>query len=192
MTRWVITAKAFSLGRAVANPRHLYDLVFPIMENLRDTTQESVHLLVTEGREAVLIERLESPLPVRTIFPLGTRAPLHATAYGKAIMTYMSTEALDEYLSQGLEALTPHTLSDPDKLRKELEATRARGWAQAMNELGDGVSAIAAAILNHQGMPVAGLSIAYPSQRLSEETRRRYGELIVDTVSRISGRLAAG
>lgn len=192
ITRWVITAKAFSLGREVANSRHLHDMALPMMENLRDVTQESVHLVVAEGREVVLIERLESPLPVRTIFPLGMRAPLHATAYGKAILTYLSPEALDTYLAQGLEVLTPHTVHDPDVLRKELEVTRMRGWAATTNELGDGVSAIAAAILDRQGRPVAGLSIAYPSHRLSEETRQRFGELVVDTVSRISSRLSAG
>ena len=192
ITRWVITTKALSLGQEVANSRHLHDMALPMMENLRDTTQESVHLVVAEGREVVLIERLESPLPVRTIFPLGMRAPLHATTYGKSILTHWSPEALEEYLAQGLEILTPHTLHDPEALRKDLEVTRLRGWAATTNEVGDGVSAIGAPILDRQGHPVAGLSIAFPSNRLSEETRQRYGKLVVDTVSQISSRLSAG
>lgn len=71
-------------------------------------------------------------------------------------------------------------------------STRLRGWAATTNEVGDGVSAIGAPILDRQGHPVAGLSIAFPSNRLSEETRQRYGKLVVDTVSQISSRLSAG
>ncbi len=192
VTRWVITAKAFSLGRVVANSRRLHDTALPLMEELRDATQESVHLTVAEGREAVLIERLESPQPVRTIFPLGIRVPLHATANGKAILAYLSPEALEHYLAQALEAVTAHTIRDPAVLRQELEEIRACGWATTVDELSEGVSAIASAILDQLGRPMAGLSITYPSNRLPEEVRRRFGQLMADTAARIGSQLAAG
>lgn len=179
-TKWVLTAKSFSLGRHVADSNHLRDAVLPVMERLRDVTQESVHLVIAEGREAVLLERLDSTLAIRTFLPLGARAPLHATANGKAILAYFGEQAIDNYMAPGLEAMTGRTLRDPELLRSELSQIRARGWSMAVDELADGASAVASPILDGPGRAVASLSISCPTTRFSENVRADYAKLVVE------------
>ena len=179
-TKWVITAKSFSLGRHVADSGRLRDAVLPVMERLRDTTHESIHLVIAEGREAVLLERVDSTLAIRTFIPLGARAPLHATANGKAILAYWGEQAVNGYLEPGLESLTDRTLRDPGQLREELALIRSRGWSMAVDELADGASAVAAPILDQPGKAVASISISCPTIRFSESVRENYAELILD------------
>ncbi len=193
---WVITARAFSLGRRAADQGHLRSTVLPIMERLRDETKESVHFMMPEGRDVVLMGRLESPHAVRTSYLVGARGPLHATANGKAILAHYDDAALDEYIAQGLSSSATRTLTDPAALRLELTRIRERGFASAVDELSDGASAAAAAILDPVGRPVASLSISVPTIRYGEGEQERYAELIAaaakEAANRVYGQHAPG
>ena len=84
-TRWQITSKAFSIGRHVAENGNLRETALPVMKKLWEKIGESIHLVIAEGERAVLLERLETPQPVRLFLPMGGSAPLHAVASGKAL-----------------------------------------------------------------------------------------------------------
>jgi DNA-binding IclR family transcriptional regulator len=176
---WVITARAFSLGRRAADQGHLRSAVLPIMEQLREETRESIHLMMPEGRDVVLMGRLESPQTVRTFFIVGGRGPLHSTANGKSILAYYDDDAFERYLAGGLESRAARTQTDPDALRSELAEIRSRGWAMAVDEASDGASAVAAPILDLLDRPIASLSISVPTSRFGATERLRYGKLVM-------------
>ncbi len=46
--------------------------------------------------------------------------------------------------SAPLIALTPHTITDPERLAAELRRVRRRGWSEAVNERELGLASIAA------------------------------------------------
>jgi IclR family transcriptional regulator, acetate operon repressor len=186
---WVITARAFSLGRRAADQGHLRSTVLPIMERLRDESQESIHFMMPEGRDVVLMGRLESPHTVRTFYVVGARGPLHATANGKAILAHYDENALDEYISHGLSSSAKRTLTDPSALRAELARIRERGFASAVDELSDGASAAAAAILDPAGRPIASLSISVPTIRFGAAEQKRYAELVSAAAKEASERV---
>jgi IclR family acetate operon transcriptional repressor len=186
---WVITARAFSLGRRAADQGHLRSAVMPIMEQLREETQESIHLMMPEGRDVVLMGRLESPQTVRTFFIVGARGPLHSTANGKSILAYYDDAALEQYLAGGLESRAPRTQTDPAALRAELADIRERGWAIAVDEASDGASAVAAAILDPLERPIASLSISVPTSRFGANEHLRYGKLVMEAAQEASRRV---
>jgi len=188
-TRWVITSKTFTLGRHVADTGHLRTSVLPVMEQLRDATRETIHLVVADGREAVLLERLESPQAIRIFLPLGTHGPLHASATGKAILSRYSEAPIADYLAHELKAFTSKTINEADSLRAELQAARRRGYAMAIDEREIGASAIAAPIVDGSGKPVAALSISCPTSRFSKAVRARYADLIVAAAGRAGAQL---
>lgn len=188
-TRWVITSKAFTIGRHVAENGNLRDTALPVMKKLWEKTGESVHLVIAEERRAVLLERLETPQTVRLVLPLGGSSPLHTVASGKAILAFYNEESLDRYMAAGLEKLTDFTMVQPDKLRKQLKQIRNRKWAIAVNELAVGASAAASPIFDHKGQVMASLTISCPTSRFPKSVHEGYASLLVEAAAQISRQL---
>ncbi len=189
-TRWVITAKAFSIGRHVAENGNLRETALPVMKTLWETVGESVHLVIAEERRAVLLERLETPQPVRLFLPLGGSSPLHTVASGKAMLAFYEDAAIDQYIGGGLEKLSPFTMTEPGALRKELKKIRARGWAIAVDELAEGASAAAAPIFDAKKRVIAALTLSCPTSRFPKAARSKYAALLVEAAAQITRNLS--
>ena len=61
------------------------------------------------------------------------------------------------------------TLTSPDDLFADLEATRRRGWSYDDQERHYGMRCIAAPIHNVHGEAIAGISISGPAARLPDD-----------------------
>jgi IclR family acetate operon transcriptional repressor len=183
---WTLSPKLLSLAQRAGHPR-LRELALPIMEKLRNKTRETIHLMVPhDDRTVVLIERLDSPQPLRIVRSLGGRSMLHVASNGKAVLAHRDASELDAYLARPLKASTPHTITDPAALRAELASVRAQGYAVSMGELDEGVRAVAAAILGPDERPVGSLSISCPAHRLPDERVARYGAWVRAAAKEIS------
>ncbi|MEV0819632.1 IclR family transcriptional regulator [Nonomuraea rubra] len=169
VTRWQVTSKALQVARRTE--LGLRDAAVPVMEELRQATGETIHLMVPEGDAVVLIERLETDKPLRIVLPLGIRLPLHASANGKAVLAH-----LDRPFGE-LPGYTATTITDPRALRAELDAVLRRGYADNRGEWRADIAAVAAAVLGPAG-PIASLSVSTPASRMTEELRAEYGKLV--------------
>ncbi len=188
-TRWQITSKAFSIGRHVAENGNLRETALPVMKKLWEEIGESIHLVIAEGGRAVLLERLETPHPVRLFLPMGGSAPLHAVASGKALLAFYDEEAVERYIAQGLEKLTEFTVTEPDSVRKQMKQIRSRRWAIAVDELAYGASAAASPIFDAKGHVVASLTISCPTSRFPKSVRGKYVALLAEAATEISRHL---
>lgn len=189
--RWKITSKLFMLSRSAETEARLRRAALPVMQELRDDTQETTHLMVREERHLVLIERVDSPLALRTVRDLGSRSPLHTSANGKVFLAHLSTREQEDYLSGKLSALTENSKTDPDLLRKEIAQIRKLGYATNIGELDLHVHAVAAPILTQEGRPIAALSISSPAARLPLDRMASFGEKVINAARTVSQRLAA-
>ena len=88
-----------------------------------------------------------------------------------------------------LEHLAPRTITDPAALRRDLELTRARGYATAVDELEPGLWAVAAPVRDAGGTVVAALSISGPTVRLHDGLLEELGRLVRDEASTVSIRI---
>jgi IclR family transcriptional regulator, acetate operon repressor len=188
--RWKITSKLFMLSRSAETEARLRRAALPIMQSLRDETQETTHLMVREERHLVLIERVDSPLALRTVRDLGSRSPLHTSANGKAYLAHLSAREQEDYLNGKLSALTENSKTDPDLIRKDLAQIRKLGYATNVGELDLHVHAVAAPVMNQEGRPIAALSISCPSSRLPVEKMPLFGEKVIAAARTVSLRLA--
>ncbi|MQA85994.1 MAG: helix-turn-helix domain-containing protein [Streptosporangiales bacterium] len=189
LTRWLLTTKALHVGWHAIGELSLREAAMPVMEQLRRQTEETIHLMVPEGNRVVLIERLETPKPVRIIIPLGGGAPIHASSNGKVILAHSPPVEVERVIAEGLPRYTDTTIVDPDELRAELAATRVRGYATNSAEWRSDIAAVAAAILNVDGHPVGSLSISTPAVRMPAEVAPQYGRLVRDAARRITASL---
>lgn len=189
--RWLVSTRAFVVGSTVGDRGGLRTCALPVMNRLAAEVHETIHLMIPEGHEVVLIERIDSPHPVRAVAPLGARAPLHASSNGKAVLAYLPENQVEDYLRSSIQAITPYTTTDPVHLRDELNQISARGYAVNLEELQDGVVSVAASIRPGGGMPTGSLSISGPKARMPRKVHAQYGEKVRKAADDIAALLPA-
>ena len=158
--------KLWELGNRVSLRLAVRHAAQARMTELLLATRESVHLSVLEGHEVLYVHKLVSPQPVRAYFEVGSRAPAHCVATGKAILAWQPKAALEQFAASGLQRYTAATIVDPDDFLREMERVRTQGYAVNRGEWRDSVWAIGAPIRDSAGTVVAALGISGPSSRI--------------------------
>jgi DNA-binding IclR family transcriptional regulator len=184
-TRWGLTTKALTVGLAGSRETSLRELAIAEMTELRDATGETVHLAVPEEHELVIIARLDGTHSLRTFLPLGARAPLHATASGRAMLAEMSDDDIDAVLDRGLRRYTKRTLVDRDRVWREVRLARRRGYGTNAGEWRTDIAAIGASIGSPAGKPLAAFSISMPLKRYQAANNSRIAELVIEAANRV-------
>ena len=157
----------FDLAAAMPTQRPLHEAVLVPMTELRARTGETVQVGVLDRRHVVYVERLDSPNTLRVFTKLGRRAHAHCTSSGKVLLAFLPRAERDRLLDGwNPVARTPHSITDVDVLRRELDAVRRRGYAENRQESELGVVSIAAPIRGSGGLTIASLSLAGPSSRM--------------------------
>ena len=174
------------LSLASAVHRDIRRTALPTMQRLVELTNETAFLSVCHGEEAVCIERVNSPLPFRVNYDVGSRHPLGAGAPGKLFLAYLDRAARDESTMpvNGFR----HPAARPLDAH-ELSRIRRQGYAFSSGELQPGASGLAAPVFNHQGWMVASLGLVGPAIRWDEVTTARNAELLLEACREISGEL---
>jgi IclR family acetate operon transcriptional repressor len=188
---WSLSVKALSVaGRAVDSQHGLRGVAVPVMEDLRRATEETIHLLVRERTHVVLIERLDGIKAVRVFNPVGGRGSVFRTSSGKAMLAALPQAELDRYVDI-LRGRAELGAQAPEPFLAELEQVRRRGFAINLASNQPDVHAVAAAILDARGAPLAAVTVSAPPERLPPSTCERIGPLVVDAARRISVGLRA-
>jgi len=169
----------------------LRHLAHDTLRQLRDQTGETVHLAVPSGLEMVYIDKLESLQKVRMTSRIGTRVLLYASSVGKAYLALLAEDERHGMLDRIVyRRMTAHTISGRSELERELAQVAERGYALDREETELEILCIGAAIRNHAGEPVGGISISVPKYRFRPETRRKHAKLVVEAARQISARIA--
>jgi IclR family acetate operon transcriptional repressor len=183
---WQLSMHALVVaGRAMECRSGLRSVAIPVMEGLRRSTEETVHLVVPYRGSVALLERLDGIKPVRVFHPFGGRAPLHLTSSGKAILAHLPQAELEAYLVEKLSRETAGK-AKTQSLLKELRWVRKRGFAVNLGQNVPDANAAGAAILGENDRPIAAITISAPSERMPEKLCLIYGELVNDAARRIS------
>lgn len=165
--RYRLGLAVHDLGGAVSAGSTMHAAVLLPMSDLRTRTGETVQLGVLDGREVVYVERLENPNALRAHIDDGRRIGAHATGAGKCLLAYLPPNQLDRLLDGWeLPRFTPHTLTSPAALRRDLLKTRRRGYAINLQESELGTFSVAAPIRDTAGRVVAALAVIGPAHRL--------------------------
>src|SRR3990170_2530063 len=132
----------------------------PVLEELAEQTRETVTLGVISGDDVVSIDQVTGTRSIVSVSWVGKRTPLHSTSTGKVLLAGMSDAELDRRLARGLERSTPRTVTDPAELRTQPAGVRRRGWAQTLEELEEGLNALAAPVRQADGAVAGALSVS--------------------------------
>ncbi len=183
--------KLLHFGEAVRRGLHLPQVAAPVLDQLAETTGETVFLGVLDGLEAVCVDKRESRHPVRLYAEIGRRAPLHAGGVPRVLLAYRAL-AQPEILEQlTLTPITSATLVNRDVLAAELARIREQGYAVSIDDLDMGVTSVAAPIRDHLGNLAAAVSVAGPNDRLPPEAIPDLAALVRAAADQISRGLGA-
>ncbi len=184
--------KFFELGQQVLARNDLLQVAPPLMDELRDATGETVHLLVRDGLEAVCVARRESRALIRMSAAVGRRFLLHAGACPKAILAFQPDEVIAAFLDRGeLPAYTAHTITDRDALLAHLREIRAQGYATSDEDIDIHAFSIAVPLFDRDNRVDAAMSVAGPVQRFDPAARRRVLERLAAACDHVSALLGA-
>lgn len=140
----------------------------------------------------MFVGQVETHESIRAFFPPGTLSPMHASGIGKALLSRYSPERLDQFIREHrLQGFTDKTITDPGRLRQDLQAARQRGFAFDDEERTTGMRCLAAPIVNVHGEAVAGISVSGPTHRLPAERVEQIGALVRDAALRLSRSMGA-
>ena len=160
------------------------------MEELVAEFGETAHLATLELGRVVYIDKLGGTRAVRVdVTSVGVERPAHCSGVGKVLLADLPWETVGQILQEhGMDPFTPNTITDPETLREELEATRERGYAYDNEEVVPELCCVAAPIRGYGGQVIAAMSLSVPAYRF-EEYREMYSRAVVEATGEISERL---
>ncbi|GAA4510241.1 IclR family transcriptional regulator [Actinoallomurus oryzae] len=158
--------RLFVLGQRVPRPRGLREAALPYLEDLYEASHENVHLAVLDGIDTLFLEKVSGRRSMPIISRVGGRLPAYCTATGKLFLAFGAPERLRRVLRAGLARYTPHTITMPGLLVRDLARTLERGYGINREESEVGVSAVAAPVFDHRRRVIAAISITGHAGRL--------------------------
>lgn len=166
--RYRLGLRLVQLGHAALARLDLRALARPHLRALVEATGETATISVPGEPDAVTVEFVQSPSSVQSVAQLGRPSVAHATAAGKVVLAWGGAG-----LPAGpLTAFTRRTIVDRATLVREVRRVRARGWARAVREREEDLSAVAAPVFGAQGELAAVLGLQGPASRFDREAMR--------------------
>ncbi|NGO68916.1 IclR family transcriptional regulator [Streptomyces boncukensis] len=136
----------------------------PFLEDLYEATHENVHLAVRDGLEVVYIERISARGAVGVRSRVGARWPLHATGVGLVLLAHGSAQLQEQVCAGPLASFTPHTVTEPARLRRTLAEVRRSGCAVSDRQITEDALSVAAPVRGARGTVVASVSVVVHAQ----------------------------
>jgi DNA-binding IclR family transcriptional regulator len=147
-----------------------------------------VNLVVLDAGQVINLEQFVPPeRQVKDIGRVGRRMCAHCTAAGKVLLASLPPDELEQALPDELVRFTAHTITDRDRLVQELARVRRQGYAEAREELEEGLNALGTPIHEHSGRVLAAATISGPAYRLTPEQLPRLAVRLQAVTRQISG-----
>lgn len=165
-----LTPRVLRLGHAWLASSALPQLVQPFLERLSEETHESSSASLLDGHEIVYIARSAQRRIMSVGLSVGSRLPAFCTSMGRVLLAALPPdEARERILAGRPRALTPHTVTEPERIMIALAAAREQGYSVVDQELELGLISMALPLANARGETVAAFNISGQVQRTSAE-----------------------
>lgn len=158
----------WQLGRTMYDSLNLEELVRPSLVRLKEETDESVFFTIRRGDKGITLMVEEPAHKVKYAAEIGASVPLFPGASYRAILAYQPDEFVDALIAKGLPQYTPHTLTDPLELKKELEKIRLEGYAYSEGEYSPDVVALAVPIRDFENKVNCSVTLSGPVYRMKD------------------------
>jgi len=193
------SSKEYVLGPSIWRLSRQYDwsnmlatVAHEHLKLLAETTNETAHLAVREGRNALFIDHVAANHVISISGQTGELVPLYCTSHGKALLADLDLSALKALFgTKGLKAHTKTTIGSVDELAQACREIKARGFATDDGEYLEGVRCVAAPIRDRDGVTSGSIGISAPATRFPKERYAESGAQVLE-IARQIGALFSG
>lgn len=159
---YVIGRRLWDLGLLAPVQSGLRDIAAPFLSDLHAATLATVHLAIRDRTQALYVERLSGRASVPVVSTVGSRLPLHATGVGKVLLVYAPEQAREQVLAN-LARITPYTITQPGRMRQQLDRIRRDGYAVTQEEMSLGACSVAVPVRRGANEVVAAIGVVVPT-----------------------------
>ncbi|MBB6628294.1 IclR family transcriptional regulator [Nocardioides sp. KIGAM211] len=175
--RYGLGVAAFEVGSGYSRQEPLQRIARRPLAQLVDRAGQTAHLAVLHGRDVLYVLEERAPGRPPLVTDVGVRLPAHLTASGRAVLALLPGPQVRALYPGPAAFVDRHGVgpSSLSALRRVLSETRQRGYATEDGEVTPGLASVAAAVVDHNGHPVAGVAITFEQgdpHALSVEVRR--------------------
>lgn len=165
----------YELGLAAATRLDIRRICAPSLERLAANSGDTVFLSVRSGFDAVCIDRQEGHYPIKALpLDIGTRRPLGAGANAMALLLPLPAKEAEAIVLANARRLLQFGLA-PERVVHLLNQARESGYLLSDGVVVKGYRGLAVPCVGPDGLPLASLTIAAISTRL---TKARLPELV--------------
>jgi DNA-binding IclR family transcriptional regulator len=178
------------LGFELLASMELTELGRPVIEELRERSGYSAHLVVRDGREVVFIAKVAGRSSLFQSVQVGARLPAHATVLGRVLLSDLSAGELAAlYRHASLAAYTGKTPTTLSELSELIAQDRQRGHGISMGGYESGISTVAAPVFSGPGKVAAAISVTVPAQSIEAPELAELVAMVCDAARQLSDRL---
>jgi DNA-binding IclR family transcriptional regulator len=186
--RYHVSAGAWRLATA-SSVAALADRARPWLKRLARLADAGVFLQVASAGDLLVVAEARPTSPVQVDLS-GVDVPLHCGSVGKLYLASLPEPVLADFLAGSLPALTPATITDPQRLRDEVDAARAFGVAYNVGEHHLDWCGVTAAVRDPAGRDLAYVNVTMPRPAWPADVTALTGQ-VVETADAIAASLAS-
>lgn len=193
--RYFLGQRFFEFNRLYLAQTDLAAAAAPVLKDLWERTNETVHLAILKDAVrvdiAVLVSRqLLNINPTTVRFDDETAVPLYRTAAGKVLFAGLESDRRARMLATAPWQHTAGRQGEVD-LVGLVDQVRTQGYATNFEEEAVGVCGVAAPVRDHTGRTVAAVCIGYPSVRHTPAHDESLRAAVVRAAAELSALLGA-
>ena len=166
--RYALGAESFVLGAAAAASLDPRPGARPSLIRLCNAFEDSVILSIPRGPESVCVDVELGRFPIHaTYLEIGSRRPLGAGAGSLALLAWLPDIEIAALMPTLVGRLARYPGLTQAVLEEHIESSRRRGYAVMLDLIVDRMGGIAMPILGQDRRPVAAISIAALTERIT-------------------------
>ena len=188
--RYRLALDFYVLAARAGQTSGLRDLTRPALLRLSATLSDTVFLLVRNGFDAVCLDRIEGPFPIRSFTgDIGGKVPLGLGQGSLAILAFLPDDEQEAVIRFNVPRLLDRGFLDEAALRTALASTREQGWVNLNTGLIPGMAGVGVPLFDAQQRVVAALSVGTLAERLNSDRLPHVVRMLQAEAQAVSARL---
>ncbi|MEU9335366.1 IclR family transcriptional regulator [Streptomyces sp. NPDC048290] len=181
------------LGNAYLDTQELRTRSLTWADALAHRTGEAVWVGVLTGDHVLVVHHAFRPEGAVQILEVGASIPWSTCALGKAIAASLPDAGRDRLLAGDLAVLTGASVTDPERLRRDLADVARTGYAIEDQESAIGDAGIASPVFDRSGEVAGAIGIVGPVERVLDgpASRQDLAVAVRETARNLSRDLGA-
>lgn len=158
-----VGVRLWEIGSRASPTLSLRQAARPFMQDLQAVVGQHTQLVVFEGSDVLIVERLSARDAAVNYSLIAGRLPVYASSSGLVLLAHAPVEEQERIMAMPMRAYTEHGIRTPGALRSALAQVRERGYALCAGHIHPATTGIAVPVRGPGTRVVAALSLIVPN-----------------------------